>query len=69
MSDKLRTRLINRQALADISDAAAIAPSSAQEVLRERLLPHFSRQQRAGAVEQSYAHAPFVKTIFASSAG
>lgn len=31
--------------------------------------PYFSRQQRAGAVEQSYAHAPFVKTIFASSAG
>ena len=29
--------------------------------------PHFSRQQRAGAVEQSYAHVPFVKTIFALS--
>jgi hypothetical protein len=67
MSDKLRTRLINRQALADVSDAGAIAPPSVQEVLREGLLPHFSRQRRAGAV-QSYAHAPFVKTIFASSA-
>ena len=29
--------------------------------------PHFSRQRRAGGVEQSYAHAPFVKTIFALS--